>query len=355
VSPLSLIGIQRRFSEIGRIRAGAKSDRGAPTKLNHWRLTSANKPALDAAAAIYGGEVRPWTGGPNEGLWELFTESDTLRILVPPSAEPYSLWYESWSGGGCDRRCDGERDVINDAPCACDPEARTCKPTLRVSVMLPDLPGLGVWRWEGHGINAALELPATLDLLAHAVSRGEFLPGFLRLEQRSTKKKGEGTRRFAVPVIDLAATIGEVTKAIGGPAVPDAPALEAPATRAQLEAPATTPAEATEPDPDPAGGKKASTAQKRFIFAKAKELGIAKDDVSRIYGMVVTRYGASLSELAASDVDRLVRSLEAFSSDVKGATAKLEAWEAVQGEEPGPGDEAGSGPAWGPAPPIPHA
>lgn len=354
---MGIIDIQRRFVEIGRIRAGAKSDRGAPTKLNNWRLTSANKQALEAAAELYGGTVQAWTSGPNEGLWELFTESDTLRILVPPSAEPYSLWYEAWSGGGCDKRCDGERDILNDAPCSCNPEARACKPTLRVSVMLPDLPGLGVWRWEGHGINAALELPATLDLLAHAVSKGEFLPGFLRLEQRSTKKKGEGTRRFAVPVIDLAATVGEVTKAIGGPSIPAPAAIEAPAPRAQLEAP-ETPAPEPAPDPEPAAeesAKKATTAQKRFIFAKAKELGIAKDDVSRIYGMVVGRYGASLSELARNDVDRLTRSLERFAGDVAGSTAKLEAWEAVEGEADGDKDPAGDGPAWGPAPEIPTA
>lgn len=337
---MGIIDLQRRFVEIGRIRAGAKSAKGAPTKLDKWRLTSANKPALDAAAHVYGGEVQPWADGPNLGLWQLFTESDTLRILVPPAAEPYSLWYEAWSGGGCDKRCDGERDVLNDAPCSCNPEARACKPTLRVSLMLPDLPGLGVWRWEGHGINAALELPATLDLLAHATSKGEFLPGFLRLEQRSTRKKGEGTRRFAVPVIDLAATIGEVTQAIGGPAIPAAPALEAPPERAALPA----------PEPAPAGDL-ATTSQKRLVFATAKEVGIDRDMVPRIHAMVVTRYGTGLSELRKTDVDLVVRSLRKFAEDVAGSTAKLEAWEAAQ-QQPS-ADE--SDPSWGPSPQIPDA
>lgn len=336
---MGILDLQRRFVEIGRIRAGAKSAKGAPTKLDKWRLTSANKPALEAAAAVYGGDVQPWADGPNLGLWQLFTESDTLRILVPPAAEPYSLWYEAWSGGGCDRRCDGERDVLNDAPCACNPEARTCKPTLRVSLMLPDLPGLGVWRWEGHGINAALELPATLDLLAHATSKGEFLPGFLRLEQRSTRKKGEGTRRFAVPVIDLAATIGEVTQAIGGPSIPAAPAIAAPAERPAL------------PAPEAPAADLASTSQKRLVFATAKEAGIDRDMVPRIHAMVVTRYGASLSELAKTDVDLLVRSLRKFGEDVAGSTAKLEAWESEQQPSP-PADDS---PHWGPTPPIPSA
>lgn len=339
---MGIIDLQRRFVEIGRIRAGAKSAKGAPTKLDKWRLTSANKPALDAAAAVYGGEVKPWEDGPNLGLWQLFTDSDTLRILVPPAAEPYSLWYEAWSGGGCDKRCDGERDVLNDAPCSCNPDNRTCKPTLRVSLMLPDLPGLGVWRWEGHGINAALELPATLDLLAHATSKGEFLPGFLRLEQRSTRKKGEGTRRFAVPVIDLAQTIGEVTKAIGGPAIPAAPALEAPAERPALPAP--------EPAPPAAEVALASTAQKRLIYATAKEAGVDRELVSRIAAMVTERPGASLSELAKDDVDRVVRSLAKFGQDVTGATAKLEKWEAGSADTVPSSDD----PNWGPLPTIPN-
>jgi hypothetical protein len=334
---MGIIDLQRRFVEIGRIRAGAKSAKGAPTKLDKWRLTSANKPALDAAAQVYGGTVDGWQDGPNLGLWQLFTESDTLRILVPPAAEPYSLWYEAWSGGGCDKRCDGERDVLNDAPCSCNPDARTCKPTLRVSLMLPDLPGLGVWRWEGHGINAALELPATLDLLAHATSKGEFLPGFLRLEQRSTRKKGEGTRRFAVPVIDLAQTIGEVTKAIGGPAIPAAPALEAPAERPAL------------PAPEPVADDLASTAQKRLLFAAAKEAGVDRDMVGRIAAMVTKRPGASLTELAKADVDLVVKSLDRFGKDVAGSTAKLEAWEAGSSAP----TTGGGGTDWGPLPTIP--
>ena len=335
---MGIIDLQRRFVEVMLIRTGAKSAKGAPTKLSNWRLTSANRQALEAAAAIYGGEVREWAGAPNEGMYELFTESDTLRILVPPSAEPYSLWYESWSGGGCDKRCDGERDILNDAPCSCVPADRKCKPTLRVSVMLPDLPGLGVWRWEGHGINAALELPATLDLLAHATSRGEFLPGFLRLEQRSTKRKGEGTRRFAVPVIDLATTLDEVSRALGSP-MGGAAALPSPAAAPQPVAAIEAPAGDT--------GDKASTAQMRLVFATAKELGITKDVVSRVFGMVVGRYGASLSEMEKADVDRLVESLRRFAADLAHAAEKLEAWEKAHGPaDPEP-------PSYGATPELP--
>ena len=333
---MAILDLQRRFHEVGRIRAGAKSERGAPKKLEQWRLTSANRLALEAAAEVYGGVVRPWEGAPTPGQWELFTEADALDAVIPPSAEPYSLWYETWSGGGCDRRCDGVRDILNDAPCACDPEKRICKPTLRVSVMLTRVPGLGVWRYESHGWNAAVELPTMLDLLALGAKTGAFVPAVLRLEQRVSRKKGEGTRRFAVPVIDIQETAGDFTRTIASgeaiPPPPSAPSLDAPKRKAisapQPASPEPPPLPEDEEPAPVAEGKKASAAQKRLVFAKAKEVGIEKDLVSRIYARLVERPGASLSELLSSDVDRLVRSIEKVGGNSEAAVAVLDEWEA---------------------------
>lgn len=322
---MAILDLQRRFHEVGRIRAGAKSERGAPTKLERWRLTSANRAALEAAALVYGGEVRPWEDAPTPGQFELFTEVDALDAVIPPSAEPYSLWYETWSGGGCDRRCDGVRDILNDAPCSCDPEARACKPTLRVSVMLTRVPGLGVWRYESHGWNAAVEVPTMLDLLALGAKTGAFVPAVLRLEQRVSKKKGEGTRRFAVPVIDIQETAGDFTRTIASgesiPPPPSTPAIEAPRRKA-LSAPADPPP--IPGDDDPA---LASPSQKRLVYAKAKEYGIDRDLVPRIYARLVERPGASLKELTVQEVDRLTKSLAKVGEDVHAAATKIDEWE----------------------------
>lgn len=330
---MGIIDLQRRFHEVGRIRAGAKSERGAPTKLERWRLTSANRAALEAAALVYGGEVRPWEDAPTPGQWELFTEADSLDVVIPPSAEPYSLWYESWSGGGCDRRCDGVRDHLNDAPCACDPENRACKPTLRVSVMLTRVPGLGVWRYESHGWNAATEVPTMLDLLALGAKNGAFVPAVLRLEQRVSKKKGEGTRRYAVPVIDIQETAGDFTRTIASgdpvPPPPSTPAIDAPRRKA-ISAPSEPPPLPQDEEPEPAADeRKATAAQKRLVFAKAKEAGIEKELVGRIYARLVESPGASLSGLLASDVDRLVRSIEKVAGNSEAAISVLSEWEAA--------------------------
>lgn len=246
-----LVGLQRRFMELGRIRLGDRGPKGAPRKLTHFRLTSASRALLEAAASVYGGKVREWQDAPDEGVFELYTEASELDIILPPVFSdrdgsptlPYSQSYEMWSGGGCVRRCDGETEVLSGKPCACgeargtDPKT-TCQITTRLNVMLPKLPGLGVWRLESRGWNAASLLPGTLDLLLLAASQQRFIPAVLRLEQRTSKKGGQ-TRKFVVPVVDLPEfRIGEVLErglvsatqplAINGPA-PAPPRPELPA------------------------------------------------------------------------------------------------------------------------------
>jgi hypothetical protein len=200
VSPI--LDLQHRQRELGRIRLGEKGDRGQPVKLDKFRLTSHARHLLEHAAALWGGAVQQWTGSPTEGQWELYTQTDTLPIIIPPGRDPVTSWYESWSAGGCVRRCDGVTNVINDTPCSCDPDKRSCKATTRVNVMLPDLPDIGVWRLESHGINAAMELPGTISVILMASDAGKFLPGRLRIEPRVSKRDGQ-TNRFVVPVIDL--------------------------------------------------------------------------------------------------------------------------------------------------------
>ncbi len=228
-----VIDIQRRLQEVGRIRLGDRAEGGSrnPRKLQQFRLTSFSEATLQAAASVYGGEVRPWAEAPSEGAFELYTESSTIRIVLPPGLVPYSQAYELWSGGGCQRRCDGENAVIRqkngprERKCACNPDDRECKLTTRANFMLPEVPGFGVWRMETHGYNAGVELTAALDLISPVLAGGSFVPGTLRMEPRVRKTPGEPTRRFVVPVLDLDVTIGDLLEGKSLPAL-TAPALE---------------------------------------------------------------------------------------------------------------------------------
>lgn len=304
-----ILDLQRRFAEVGRIRAGAKGAKGQPQKLEAWRLTSANRQALDAAAQLYGGDVRTWDNAPTPGQYELFTETRTLDIMVPPSHEPYSLWYETWSGGGCQKRCDGIRDHLNDQPCSCNQDERACKPTLRVSLALHRIPGLGVWRYESHGFYAATELPATLDLLAAASGRGQYLTGFLRLEERASKTKANGTRRYLVPVLDLEQTIGELA---GIPSSHVAAELANPAPVA-VEAPrATLPAAgALTETPNPL----ASDDEKRRLWRSAQLAGMTKDELDELLAQLRGTDAADMTTVTADEVPTLIGLIDVESAN----------------------------------------
>jgi hypothetical protein len=148
---------------------GEKSPKGFPVKLKTFRLTSNDRKVLDAAAALYGGKVGAWTDAPDEGMWQLTTEASELDILVPRSLRSVSQAWELWQGGTCERRCDGVVEELSGRRASAGPSAaRTdefCDIVTRLSVILPRLPGLGVWRLDTGGWNAASTIPSTLDLL----------------------------------------------------------------------------------------------------------------------------------------------------------------------------------------------
>jgi hypothetical protein len=165
-----------------------------------------------------------------------------IAVIVPPGDMAFSQSYEVWSAGGCQVRCDGRWDHIGDAACHCDPSDRACDIHTRLSVIVPDLPGIGVWRLETHSYYAAVELGGIVDLCAAQAEQGAMLPARLRIEQRSVKridpKAGKViTRRFTVPVLDLDVhplALGRGAPAVGhelaaGGAVAALPAASTPA------------------------------------------------------------------------------------------------------------------------------
>lgn len=225
-----LLDLQQKYRELGRLRTGAKtiaqSGRSVPTKLSTWRLTSASKTLLEAVAVIYGGTVEVWTDAPSEGTqYELTTDADTLHVAVP-YGEVLTQHWEMWSGGGCKRRCNGVEQELVARPCACpkDLEDRmekaglnppqACRPHTRLSLILPDIPDVGVWRLETQSLNAAQELPAVFDILQASVARGEVLPARLRIDHRQTKVEGKPTQKFTVPVLEIEQTVHEIVERI---------------------------------------------------------------------------------------------------------------------------------------------
>ena len=76
----------------------------------------------------------------------------------------------TWSAAGCLHRCDGEKDPTGEYCDPNDPNHRAAieKPTTRLSVMLRDVRGLGLWRIDTQGWYAARELAGAVEVLALA-------------------------------------------------------------------------------------------------------------------------------------------------------------------------------------------
>lgn len=272
---MPIVDIQKQMREIGRIRTGNQvraknSDRMIPNKLATFRLTSPREALIAAAARVYGGEVHQWD---NDGAleFEVIIDADSMPIVVPPG-QVVSQWMELWSGGGCLRRCDGITNSIDGQPCGSTPsqagqktippcpqtvpervaaanKGLACKTTTRLSVILPELPDLGVWRLESHGYNAAVHITGAANILAMATDRGMLIPARLRLEEHSKKVPGEGTRKWYEPVIEFTETtfaeLGitgpsapQLTS--GRPAAPPLPQIAAPASSDFRATPALT-------------------------------------------------------------------------------------------------------------------
>lgn len=236
---MAIVDLQRRARELGRIRIGqlvaGSNGKMRPEKLDRFRLTSASRELLEMVAKLYGGTVNAWTpmgGGPS--AFEVVTESTRLPVLVPP--QPVSQYYELWSGGGAQRRCDGVTELLSDKPCICgpNPEEKACKPTTRLNVILRDIEGIGVWRLESHGWHSAVELPDVADFLAQ--SKG-YIEAHLALEERVSKSDGK-TKRFMVPTLEVSVTPAQLMAGHGAQqlAGPVPAQLSGPAPRA-IEAP----------------------------------------------------------------------------------------------------------------------
>lgn len=203
MSPTPIIELQRRLSIVGAIRCGEKTERGAPKRLETFRITSPSRGLVDQAAALYGGDVSAWQS-PSGSEWQVTTTANELTVLVMPG---YSLkqTYELWEGATKRTRvCDGQ-EMSDGAACLCDAEGvDRCDLYTRLVVALPELDTVLGWRLITKGVNAGHEIPTLMGLI-HSVSEGRpFVPAKLRLVERSGVKDGQKVR-YVVPTLDLGA------------------------------------------------------------------------------------------------------------------------------------------------------
>ncbi|MGH8963739.1 MAG: hypothetical protein ACRDXB_00145 [Actinomycetes bacterium] len=239
-----ILTLQRQARELGRLRTGY-TDGKRPVRSKTWIVTSHAEHYVAAAAEAWGGTVERWQPlGNGAPQFRVITAAETIDALMPPG-DPLSQYNEMWSGGGCQRRCDGERERLSNQACLClaqfgeewhqQPKGRVCAATSRLNVILPDMPDVGVWRAETHSFYAANEWGGTVDMVLSGTNGQGMVPVALRIEPRQRVAGGQ-TKKFPVVVVEIR---GITTRqALTGP-LPTALALDPSGSRAvaAIEAP----------------------------------------------------------------------------------------------------------------------
>lgn len=215
VKPIADFG---RTPEQGRIRYGIKtvsaSGKAIPRSISKFRFTSSDITALNQISEIYGGTVSPWDNGQSE----VVTNTNEIHIVLPPEPLGSGSQYELWKGATCVRRCDGvaawipantpDGTELLEVPCLCEEQQKLdCKPTTRLSVILPEVRFGGVWRLDCKGWHGTNELPAMVHTVQELQGRG-LSRAYLALEPRK-----KGSKSFVVPVIRLGATPNQLLQA----------------------------------------------------------------------------------------------------------------------------------------------
>lgn len=314
---MSVLDLQRKGQQIGRIRIGQQvtfvkdgKEKSRPARLDTFRVTTASRHTADAVAELFGGEVREWNG-----QLEVITKRSEISVMVPPRDAVISQWYEQWNAGGCIRRCDSQREQISGGPCQCphaeDPDdaeeaaraalqraelaklnpPKACHLITRVNVMIPDLPGLGVFRLDTGSFYAASEIGDTAYILQKARDAGVFLPAVLRIEQRQRVAGGQ-TKKYPVPVLEILSTFRQIASGeleAGGMAaqLPPAPGGQRKAIASAAAVPPQVPAPAASPAPSgrtaqqiaDAAGAALGRPQVRALIEEAKANGAEADMV----------------------------------------------------------------------------
>lgn len=201
------------LQEQGRIRLGVKDAKRGMKSIDTFRFTSPDRGVIDKLAEVYGGVAKPWND-PKANVkkqFEVITTTNEISVWV--GSEGISQWYEYWSGGGCQRRCDGQvcnvpdrETVWRETVCICNSEQPPahkdiCKPKTRMTVIIPEVRMAGGWRIETSSWNAAKEMPMMEQLVRSMQSNG-LMAAKLRITH-GMSQTGKQTKRYTYPQLIL--------------------------------------------------------------------------------------------------------------------------------------------------------
>ena len=217
MTPIAGISDDLRLPRVGKIHLGEKKESAKggeyPSQLPYFLVRESETTPAEAVAAfreVYGDEptelrvVFP-TDNPedwNDQHWRCYGASWGLtckgtgrqaQAKIDPStktwanknSETWEWWQLSICGEGCERAQDGR-----------------CKPVMRLSFLLPDVPGLGIWQIDSSSVHSMRNINGMVHLAQQIMGgRIAFFPFILRRHQITVQPKD--TKAKSVYVIDL--------------------------------------------------------------------------------------------------------------------------------------------------------
>ncbi len=189
----------RRLPRIGKIHLGIKVDRGDgtvyPKATDYFVFPEQYLPDLDSTI----GETKPKTLTiyfPSEDP-EMFTSQfyraySNLRGLVcKGDGEKAQMLVDTKTGQLSTR--ESKKVEWRTVPCPgreCVYYGARCKETMYLQVLLPDLPGLGVWQIDTGSINNIISINSALDLIRTVAGRVSFIPLELSITHQDVAPEG---------------------------------------------------------------------------------------------------------------------------------------------------------------------
>lgn len=293
-----------RAARQGKIRWAIRGSRGFPETLNTFRFTSPDRVAIEALAEKYGGESRPWDepSASERNQFEVITDTNEIDVWLVPG----QMWkgYEHWQGGTCERRCDGEQVEVTEQTadgseiatkdCFClAAQEMTCKPKVRFSVIIPEVPFGGVWQIDTSSWAAWHSIPDMAEMLSFMQGGNEQLePARLLLTDQSKKVREKGkvmTKRFKVIQLILPRSPMEIMSGSSGLAALQG-SSESPVELAEPARPALAAVPELQPAPEVIDASStdivdAVEVQEFQTIAAAIQSGLKRNQVEKVDGI----------------------------------------------------------------------
>lgn len=207
---------RQRFADdlVGRFRSGYQIN-GRPASLERWRVTTGDPEVADSLHELLGGEAPQEWEAQGEDNVELFTDADSIDIVLDgPSAIRSEMVL--WGRSGAIRRCDGveQKGVDKDDPaagkgCECPAtfadrkeaakKGTGCQPSITVYFRLADNPDLGRFKFTSGSWSLVRDLPEPEGKLAEIDGPALATLALEVVEYESGGKK----RKFTKPVLSI--------------------------------------------------------------------------------------------------------------------------------------------------------